>query len=108
MNRNLTLTLLLRLPPLPPWGGEIANATGHIVKVPDHPQRILAAGPPAAVLLGTLTARLRFQRNRNPGRDFLRGGLWPVTDDGAGERLAQGSPATGPIVIQLDLLRRRQ
>jgi iron complex transport system substrate-binding protein len=58
MGRNLILSLLFVLQSLPVGAAEIADATGHAIQVPDHPLRILPAGPPAAVLLGALAPDL--------------------------------------------------
>jgi iron complex transport system substrate-binding protein len=57
MRRYLLLAVTL-FQPLLASAAELHDATGRTVQIPDHPTRILPAGPPAAVLLEALAADL--------------------------------------------------
>jgi iron complex transport system substrate-binding protein len=57
MRRNLLLAAML-FQPLFVNAAELHDATGRTVQIPDHPTRILPAGPPAAVLLEALAPDL--------------------------------------------------
>jgi iron complex transport system substrate-binding protein len=57
MRRHLLLAVMV-LQPLSVSAAELHDATGRAVQIPDHPTRILPAGPPAAVLLEALAADL--------------------------------------------------
>jgi iron complex transport system substrate-binding protein len=52
------LTVLLLLLPVVAQAADVTDATGRVVRVPDHVARILPAGPPAAVLLEALAPDL--------------------------------------------------
>jgi iron complex transport system substrate-binding protein len=58
MRCHVLWMLLVVLPSLLARAAEITDATGRSVYIPDHPARILPAGPPAAVLLGALAPDL--------------------------------------------------
>jgi hypothetical protein len=72
MRRCLLLVTML-LQPLSANAAEMHNATGRSVQIPDHPTRVLPAGPPAAVLLGALgptsqlDGRILYRLRRVPG-----------------------------------------
>ena len=57
MRRYLLLVIML-LQPLSANAAEMHDATARLVQIPDHPTRVLPAGPPAAVLLGALAPDL--------------------------------------------------
>jgi iron complex transport system substrate-binding protein len=57
MRRCLLLVTML-LQPLSAHAAEMHDATGRSVPIPDHPTRVLPAGPPAAVVLGALAPDL--------------------------------------------------
>jgi iron complex transport system substrate-binding protein len=56
--RGLLLLLLLFVHPLSVAAAELQDATGRSIQIPDQPVRVLAAGPPAAVLLAALAPDL--------------------------------------------------
>src|ERR1700732_2224678 len=56
--RGLLLFLALFVQPLSVNATDLQDAMGRSIRIPDHPARILPAGPPAAVLLATLAPDL--------------------------------------------------
>ncbi len=69
---SLLLSLLV-LPGGPAGAGRLVDATGRSVTVPDHPARVLPAGPPAAVLLAALAPDLMlgWPHVPRPGADLF-------------------------------------
>jgi iron complex transport system substrate-binding protein len=92
MKRVFLVAVLLCVPAwlAPVWGMTVTDATGRTVTVPDHIERVLPAGPPAAVLLAAIA----------PGQ--MPGFTGPVSEParGALSKQAAGLPAvprlTGP------------
>lgn len=75
---GLLLALVAAGPALARDGRAFTDATGRAVQIPGHPQRVFAAGPPAAVLLYALKpqAMVGWVRPLKPqDRPFLRAGL---------------------------------
>ena len=56
--RGLLLLLVLFIHPLSIAAAELQDATGRSIRIPDQPVRVLAAGPPAGVLLAALAPDL--------------------------------------------------
>jgi iron complex transport system substrate-binding protein len=56
--RGFLLFLVMCVQPFSVNAAEVQDATGRSVRMPDHPLRILPAGPPAAVLLAALAPDL--------------------------------------------------
>ncbi len=105
MKRMVLALILLSapfvLPPLQPsYAAEITDATGRTVTIPDHPERVLPAGPPAAVLLAAIAPAKMLGFPGPPG-DAGRSALAPSASGLPTVPRLTGHPDIGPAMRDL-------
>ena len=79
MKRAALALILLCASAVPSTAAEVTDATGRSVVIPDNPQRVLPAGPPAEVLLAAIAPAQMLGFPESPGV-AARAALAPATD----------------------------
>jgi iron complex transport system substrate-binding protein len=101
--RTLVPTLLcasLALASLAARAAEVTDATGRTVTIPDHPERVLPAGPPAGVLLAAIAPGQMLGFPGPPG-DLARTALTPAAASLPTVPRVTGHPDATPALHEL-------
>lgn len=99
---RLAVSVLLTLLVAPAWARPFTDAAGRVVALPDRVARVIAAGPPAAVLLYTLAPDRMAAWVRTPSpveRPFLARSTWDLP--ASGRLTGRGGTANVEAVLAL-------